>query len=292
MDNDNSTLVLVSFQQEGASRLLVHFLVSKSIDVSYRFLVNEQGHAVVLNDIGQKEEAIRYVRDFLAAPDHRTYQQSAWESGQSVHLKTGHNFDWLKVKGGLMSVPFTSLILCTCLIIYFTSLLGWHWTIFEQLQMQSLKVLMQNGQWWRLLGPAFFHFSALHVIFNLLWWWTLGKQVERTLGFSSLFLVLVVTGIVSNVIQYWASGPNFGGLSGVVYGLVGFVWWLGWLRPGWGIGLPKPMIGFMLIWLLLGYADVLWVSVANSAHTSGLISGCLLALILSRLGSANPDTST
>jgi len=36
--------------------------------------------------------------------------------------------------------------------------------------------------------------------------------------------------------------------------------------------------------LVLGYADILWVNMANAAHTAGLISGCLLAGALS-LGS-------
>jgi GlpG protein len=125
-----------------------------------------------------------------------------------------------------------------------------------------------------------------------LWWWTLGKQIESVFGFSGLLIIFCITAIIPNVIQYWISGPNFGGLSGVVYGLVGFVWWIGWLRPNWGLWLPKPMIGFMLVWLVLGYTDILWVSVANSAHTSGLISGCVLAFIWSRFGSANPDTNT
>jgi GlpG protein len=33
----------------------------------------------------------------------------------------------------------------------------------------------------------------------------------------------------------------------------------------------------MLVWLVLGYADILWVNMANAAHTAGLITGCLMA---------------
>ena len=39
------------------------------------------------------------------------------------------------------------------------------------------------------------------------------------------------------------------------------------------------IVGFMLVWLIIGYSGVLWVEVANTAHTVGLISGCLLALL-------------
>ncbi len=84
----------------------------------------------------------------------------------------------------------------------------------------------------------------------------------------------------SNVAQLVVSGPNFGGLSGVVYALVGCVWWLGWLKPAWGLSLPKPIVGFLLVWLVVGYLDVLPVSMANTAHTVGLICGCLFAWFL------------
>lgn len=157
--------------------------------------------------------------------------------------------------------------------------------------MQPFSVLAQNHEWWRLLGPAFIHFSALHIIFNLLWWGMLGAKIERTLGISMLLIVFLVSATISNAAQALFSDPVqgnlflFGGLSGVVYAVMGFVWWLGWLRPSWGLSLPNSIVGFMLVWLVIGYADILWVSMANAAHTAGLISGCLLAAILS-LGSA------
>jgi GlpG protein len=74
------------------------------------------------------------------------------------------------------------------------------------------------------------------------------------------------------------TGANFGGLSGVVYALVGFVWWFGYLAPEQGLSLAKPIVAFLLFWLVLGFVDLLPVNLANTAHLLGLISGCLLAL--------------
>ncbi|TDF36467.1 rhomboid family intramembrane serine protease GlpG [Alteromonadaceae bacterium M269] len=277
--------ILIGFQYESHARLLIHFMKSKGLDVGYCVMEGEYGHGVALNNLSQKETAEACVSEFLSASDHKELQRQAWESGETVKLNTTHQFDWLSLKGGLLTTPITGLIILLCLAVYFASLLGWHWDIFRSLSMQSFAALTESGQWWRLLGPAFFHFGALHIIFNLLWWWTLGRQIEIKLGTSSLLLIFLTTAVVSNLIQYALSGPNFGGLSGVVYGLVGFVWWIGWLKPSWGINLPKPIVGFMLVWLVLGYADLLWVDMANEAHTSGLISGCLLAFIWSRLAS-------
>jgi hypothetical protein len=69
----------------------------------------------------------------------------------------------------------------------------------------------------------------------------------------------------------------FGGLSGVVYGLLGFAWVAGRLNPRWlGMAPATPIMLFMVGWLvicMLGVFDVLGFSVANAAHLGGLLSG-------------------
>lgn len=61
----------------------------------------------------------------------------------------------------------------------------------------------------------------------------------------------------------------------------------GWVgtNPNGGFKVQPQIVGFMLVWLVIGYADVLFVSMANTAHTLGLVSGCLLALLWSVIGS-------
>ena len=72
-------------------------------------------------------------------------------------------------------------------------------------------------------------------------------------------------------------GPNFGGLSGVVYGLLGFCWIHSFLNPNKPALVSTAIVGFMLIWLVLGFADVLFVGMANWAHLGGLLSGMVFA---------------
>ena len=112
-----------------------------------------------------------------------------------------------------------------------------------------------------------------------MWWWQLGGSIEQVTGKFSLINLFVVSALVSNVGQFMVDGPSFGGLSGVVYALVGYVWWLGWLMPEKGLSLSKPIIGFMLFWLLLGYTSLMPINVANTAHLLGLLSGCMLAYL-------------
>ena len=80
-----------------------------------------------------------------------------------------------------------------------------------------------NNEWWRLITPIFLHFSVAHLVFNCLWIYILGEKIENIDG-SLIFIVLVIfSAIFSNSLQYFWSGSSlFGGLSGVIYGLIGF----------------------------------------------------------------------
>lgn len=152
--------------------------------------------------------------------------------------------------------------------------------LFSHLRISDTFNDLPLHQPWRLLTPALLHFSLLHFIFNVFWWWYLGGRFERTYGSVYLVLALVACGVFSNVLQFWVSGPYFGGLSGVVYGLFGIAVIVAWQRPQHPLYLPMGLIGFMLVWLLLGYTDLLWVNVANTAHSAGLIAGLIFGIAL------------
>ncbi|GMM68513.1 rhomboid family intramembrane serine protease GlpG [Alteromonas sp. MTD1] len=282
---------LIAFNQQSAAHLLANYLTSQGLPASVTSSSQRNEFIVVLANAGHRQQAQQIAEDFLANPQHPKYQQAAWDKGQNVDLAPSESaFSIQNVVSDAIKAPFTSAVFLLCVVVYVLSFLGLFGPIAQQLLMQPLGTVAQTNEWWRLLGPAFIHFSALHIIFNLLWWSMLGAKIERTFGVSMLFIVFMVSAIVSNMAQSFFTQPVqgnlllFGGLSGVVYAVMGFVWWCGWLRPSWGVSLPNSIVGFMLVWLVLGYADILWVSMANAAHTAGLFSGCLFAALLS-LGS-------
>ncbi|WP_417666171.1 rhomboid family intramembrane serine protease [Pseudidiomarina sp.] len=129
---------------------------------------------------------------------------------------------------------------------------------------------------WRFITPALLHFSVLHIVFNVFWWWYLGGRFERYYGSKWLILAFLFCAVMSNTSQFIESGPYFGGLSGVVYGLFGIATVVGWNNPRHPLFLPKGLIIFMLAWLVLGYTGLLWVNIANTAHTAGLVAGLLV----------------
>lgn len=147
---------------------------------------------------------------------------------------------------------------------------------------------LARGEIWRLLTPAFLHFSIFHVLFNSLWMWDLGRRLEFFLGKWHFLLFFIITGIAANYAQYlWSGSPKFGGMSGVVYALVGFIAVRQRLAPHPVINVPPALIGFMLFWLVLcmtGAVDYfISGSVANAAHVGGLLAGGTYALVTKNL---------
>lgn len=147
-------------------------------------------------------------------------------------------------------------------------------------------------QYWRLLTPAFLHFGWLHIVFNSLWLWDLGSRLELLLGRLNVFLLVVVIAVVANVSQFYSTGPSlFGGMSGVVFGLLGFSWVAPLLQPAWRIQPPAAIMIFMVGWLLVclfGVIEVLgFGAIANGAHVGGLVCGVVLGILFglfSRIG--------
>ena len=151
--------------------------------------------------------------------------------------------------------------------------------ISEFIRPQFLEI--QQGQLWRLVTPIFLHFGILHVLFNMLWLYTLGNQIEMRGGRRQFALLVLAIAVVSNVGQYMIAGPAFGGFSGVVYGLLGYVWIMAQFQPASGYVMDRFTIGFMLVWLLLGMSGM-FEGMANAAHLFGLLSGVLWGLAKAR----------
>lgn len=132
-----------------------------------------------------------------------------------------------------------------------------------------------RGQVWRIVTPIFMHGRILHLLFNMYWLFELGTLVERRIrSVRYLLLVLAIAG-VSNYAQFSMVGPNFLGMSGVVYGLFGYAWVRGRLDPTCGLYL-RPDIAFWLMGWFFVCLLVPALNVANWAHGAGLAAGAAL----------------
>ena len=155
----------------------------------------------------------------------------------------------------------------------FGSSLGMLLPFFISTTANGLLVEVSAGQVWRLLTPIFIHLSLLHLLFNMMWLWDLGRLIEMRRGLQLFGGFVLAVGIASNLAQYLITGsPNFGGMSGVVYGLLGFVWMQGRFNPRAGYVMNKQVVVMMLVWYVLCWTGLLG-PIANWAHTGGLLIG-------------------
>ena len=284
--------MLVCFNRPQPAHMLMDYLTAQRISSIVREVDGQ--FCVELEHAADLDTAKSITQHFIDAPNDPRYQAASWDNGRvdkRINQASKQSTQrWLQSPNTLAQLrlfPLTYLILAINLLIFGLMSVSYETRLWvdSNLFIVPLNELQQTAQWWRLLTPDFLHFSVLHIAFNLLWWWILARPIEQYLGKISLLITFVVISLSANIGQLYVDGPNFGGMSGVVYGLLGFTWWLGWLKPQWGFKVQPQIVGFMLVWLVIGYADVLFVSMANTAHTLGLVSGCLLALLWSVLGS-------
>ena len=141
---------------------------------------------------------------------------------------------------------------------------------------------ISQGEIWRLITPIFIHLSFLHIIFNMMMLWNLGGIIEIIQGRFNLISQIIVYGVICNLAQYYFAGPSFGGMSGVVYGLFGYLWMQTKFNPRFSIIMPKEMVYVLLGWYFLCWTGLLG-PIANMAHTGGLVSGLIWGFIHAKL---------
>jgi len=149
-------------------------------------------------------------------------------------------------------------------------------------------IKLKEGQVWRLITPVILHKDLIHILFNMLWLWFLGKQIEIRVPAIRMLLMVLIIGIISNTSQYLMSGPYFLGFSGVVMGMAGFIWMRQRIAPWEGYPIQKSTFLFLAIFVLamMGIQIVSFVmeasgkefmfNIANTAHVSGGIIGAIL----------------
>ena len=194
--------------------------------------------------------------------------------------------------------PFTAAVLLVTFIVAAITLLGGNfetirWFSFTDFRIDgdyayfaTLEQTLSEGQWWRMITPIFVHFGLLHLAMNSMWYWELGRRIEQRQGASMLLGLTLLFGVISNLSQYAFGGPGiFGGLSGVLFGLLGHCWLFQKVSPNEAYRLPPGVVVLMLVWLVIcltGVVDVVsfgTLAIANAAHVGGLVAGCITGIV-------------
>lgn len=281
---------LITFSEKRPALAFSDYLRAQGIP--NRVVSAEGGFAVALDNAGDGARALEEAQAFVAEPDHPRYRQASWHSGEpqeeAVYTgETDNGAGWWARAGWS-----TRGVAALCVLVYIALRLDFP-GVFAALSFPAgISVDAVGGEWWRLLTPAILHFTLLHIAFNLLWWWELGGLVERAQSPARLLALTVVIAVVSNAAQFLAYGPQFGGLSAVVYGLLGYLWLYPLGDPGAPFRLRPGIVVFMLAWLAIGYSGLLdtlfGLQVSNHGHLAGLLAGGALGLLLGLVNYRRP----
>jgi GlpG protein len=189
--------------------------------------------------------------------------------------------------------PLTLLLIAVCVVLWFVAPLDTptaltYALLYPDFSYGTGLIVLSNvlasfgiKQAVTMLTPILLHGGLLHLVFNMTWLLELGRRIERVQSAFSFALAIIVLALFSNTIQYfYGGGNNFGGMSGVIYGLFAYIWTWQLFDPRKGLALPGSLILFMLaslvIFTLLGLDMI-----ANAAHIGGFLTGMAYGAVVS-----------
>lgn len=285
---------------EAAARTLGDYLYAQGIENRLE-ADRDHGWAVWIYAEEDVERARALLAEFQADPEHPKFRAAVREAAalrkqrereaEAWARKVKPRRSWLLVLHEYGFGPVTLALMVACVVVFVIADFGrnpervlslfiseffvkGNWVVRLKSLFRGLECLpeVRHGQVWRLMTPILVHFHFLHIFFNLLWLRDLGGMIEGRLGSRFFLLQVLGLAVVSNVAQYVVGGPTFGGMSGVVYGLLGYVWIRGRLDPALGLFLHSYTVAMMIIWFLVCLAGLVG-NVANTAHAAGLAMG-------------------
>ena len=142
---------------------------------------------------------------------------------------------------------------------------------------------LQNGDWWRLFTYSTVHFGIVHLGFNMLILWLVGKTFEPGTGpirFATIYFVSVLGGAAGAIIA--TPTALTGGASGGIFGVAAAATLVMHRR---GIRFWDTGFGPLLVLNLgLGFLEP---NISIGGHIGGLIAGALCAEAMMRARKVN-----
>jgi GlpG protein len=255
------------------------------------------------------DRARALLEEFIADPDNRRYDaahaavQAQRDVQRRSELASPHKVVAARksFRERAAQSPVTMLLLAACLVVAFATQLGVRSDVVRHLSIAGFDRLggdprwgsysdLMRGQIWRLFTPILIHFGPFHLLFNAFWLNDLAMPTERYQGSWRFLGFILFSAAVSNLAQLaFGESPNFGGLSGVIYALVGYLWARGRADPNSGINIPTQWVVFFVVWLVLGFTGLLndlLGHMANYCHLGGFAAGALYGYIAALFATA------
>lgn len=272
---------------KGFGDFLYHREIENQVDPA-----PDGGWDIWVLDESQVEEAASLFERFTAQPDNAMFAQAARQGARRRHDVQASVPRRARIVNGRTALhrppighgALTMTLLAISVLVTVATNLGSNRRIVTYLSITHYSFDGQHVEWdsglpeirrgqiWRLFTPMFVHFGLLHIFFNMLWLRDLGSMIETRKGTGQLLVMVLAIAALSNLGQYLVSGPTFGGMSGVVFGLLGYIWMQGKFNPSSGLELHPQTVMLMIGWFFLGLSGMIG-NIANTAHGVGALVG-------------------
>lgn len=144
----------------------------------------------------------------------------------------------------------------------------------------KVNLLIERGQYYRLLTAMFLHGGLLHIAFNMYALYSLGNLVEQIYGKSKYLTIYFASGIFSTYVSYLFSSAVSVGASGAIFGLLGATLVFGLKeKHRIGKGFLTNIISVVALNIIIGITTP---NIDNFGHLGGLIGGIVIALFFRR----------
>lgn len=252
---------------------------------------SEAGYGVWVHDDDHIPQAKAALEHFLAHPDDERYltaraKADALLRAQAAERKAARKNTvamsgrWDRNVTGEIPLTFGVILICLVVFVdtYFMENEGGFWQLLLISKDGTWKAIVQEYELWRLISPSVLHGGPVHILLNLLGWYQLGGMVEQRKGTAYLLMLTLLTALAADLLQFTLVSGPFVGLSGVVFGIFGYVWVKGKLDPGDGMGVPPSTVINALVFYLLCWIGA-FGNIANYAHTGGLLMGITIGCL-------------
>ena len=166
----------------------------------------------------------------------------------------------------------------TCLLAIGLTLAWWGKMPVEQFMMDGG---VRQGEVWRLITATLLHVNFIHLLFDVMVTWTFGTYVEERVGPLKTLALFLLLGLASMAAEFAVLSGGVG-LSGIGYGLFGFLWILHSRDPRYADGMDKGTIQTLVAWfficIFMTVTDI--APVANIAHGVGCLVGAAVGFAM------------
>jgi GlpG protein len=296
---------LTTLPNADTARTLADYLLTLKIDTQLE--QQPEGWAVWVRDEDHLPRARQELEEFTRNPSDPRYSAAPQVADNLRQRKRREEHEYQRrqerfhrrMGGPVASQRWTVGLIVVCVLVSLLSSGGHDRKIVGALSISPYRYTetaiewpgmtpIMEGQIWRLVTPIFLHFGIWHLVFDMYMLYYLGGAIEQRRGPLRYLLLVLVIAVISNLVQYffghpvmdgpelkWIHLPNFGGMSGVVYGLFGYIWMKARFQPDLGFHIHRDTVIYLIGWFFLCMTG--WVGpIANGCHIGGLLSGMLI----------------